>query len=546
MPNLKQMLQTYDPELISMLAEKWDFSLQPGSKDSRILQFLRQASQPGSIADFLKIQSPELLGALQTLAATGGMQPWADFSRRCGDIQTMGIAQRNQNRPDQHPQTISEALYYSGLIGKAFLKDQTAGVEYAFIPDEILPFLQVKTTVTPMPFGRPARKEEAACQHLANSAMVDDCCTFLAAGRMGLQTDSLQQHLLRCDPNFLSALLLSNGLTDQKGRTRPEAARAFLEKSRSESLRWLTWQWLTSPGFNELHLLEDFTLHGNWQNRPLETRRAIVNRLAEIPPQEWWSIRAFIQDLKEKQPDFQRSGAEYEIWLIQRKSDRKFAHGFQSWNEVEGALVYSIITRALHWLGLVDLASPSEDAPPAAFRWNNWSKDLLQNTAPTLIEPPLGALRLNSNGILSAARTASRPARYQAARFLEWKALKADSYQYRITPASLEEARRQNLQASQLIQLLHTQAEQPLPPGILQAIQHWERDAGATLLQQSWLLRLESAEVMQNLQKTGAARYILEELTPTTCLIRAGGIESIQNTLAEMGYLISIQKDSSS
>jgi hypothetical protein len=102
----------------------------------------------------------------------------------------------------------------------------------------------------------------------------------------------------------------------------------------------------------------------------------------------------------------------------------------------------------------------------------------------------------------------------------------------------LVNARKQGLQASQLKALLHKHVDSPLPPGILQAIQRWEKDGTTALVQSATILRLDNPEVIEKLKRSRAGRQILEDLSPTVCTIRSGGVEAIRDALAELGYLI--------
>ncbi len=86
-----------------------------------------------------------------------------------------------------------------------------------------------------------------------------------------------------------------------------------------------------------------------------------------IPPNQWWSLPAFLRDLKLKHPDFQRPAGDYNSWFIKRAADGQYLRGFAYWDVVDGALVRFPI-QILHWLGLVDLAAPEEGNDFTAFR----------------------------------------------------------------------------------------------------------------------------------------------------------------------------------
>ncbi len=117
------------------------------------------------------------------------------------------------------------------------------------------------------------------------------------------------------------------------------------------------------------------------------------------------------------------------------------------------------------------------------------------------------------------------------------------NYRYRISPAGFIQAKKQGLHPAQLIALLQKHAVLPLPPGIQQAVKNWEKTETSGHLQAVTLLRLETPEALEKLQRSRANRYITEIITPTTCLIRSGGQDFIRDTLAELGYLVDVQPD---
>lgn len=536
------MLETYNTTLLSMIAENWDVPMPPGSQKQQIEALAALLQPPQVIREFLEIQPPEVNEALQNIAAKGGLILWTDFSRTYGEIEIIGPAQLKRLRPDRNPRNLAERMYYAGLIGKGFLKNQSQPQEFAFLPQEVLAhFSEPQENRETVP-GRPALETETSHIILANTAIVDDSCTLLAARRMALDDNLLSRHMLRCDPGILSRLLQALGLLDDNLQTIPDSARTFLELPRAQALQWLVQGWQASTNFNELLLLPGLIFEGVWKNDPFAARSKIVEILADIPAKQWWSLRAFIQYMRDEVPDFQRSGGEYETWMIRPESQQQYLHGLASWDAVEGQWLFHLIVRFLFWLGLVDLAAPAEDAPIAAFRWSAWAEELLAGNAPSVPEPAADPIHINSNGTLAIPRSASLPVRYQLARFLEWREIKSEVYLYRLTAASLQNAESQGLQAQQFLSLLKGQVEL-VPPTLITAIQRWQKHHITSTISSAILLRCETPEILQALQKTRAARFILETINPSLCLIKPGGVEAIQNALAGLGYFVTIQDD---
>ena len=80
--------------------------------------------------------------------------------------------------------------------------------------------------------------------------------------------------------------------------------------------------WLESESFNELRQLPGLVFEGEWQNQPVVTREFLLNLLDAIPEGKWWSLPAFIRDIKAKYPDFQRPAGDYDFVVHQTRIGR--------------------------------------------------------------------------------------------------------------------------------------------------------------------------------------------------------------------------------
>ena len=542
MPDLKKSFMHYDPGMLCILAEKWDVELEPGTPRQMLGRLISQLTRPDALQDLTGSLPDEAVSALYKLAAAGGAQPWAEFTRNHGGLRIMGSAKRDRERPDRNPVSITEQLYYCGLVAKAFFKGEVEPQEFAYIPDEILSALSSGQAASPTLPGHPAVLPEKQQIMAVSSVMVDDACTFLAALRSGLDPEKQADSLISTDMQLLCSLLKSSELIDASSVPEPNNVRKFLEDSRAGSLLLLVQRWRESHSLNELRLLDTLVCDGNWTNFPQQTRKTLLNMLQAVPAGTWWDLNSFSEYVKKENPDFQRPAGDYDSWFIKRAADGRYLRSFTSWDEVEGMLIRYLITGPMHLLGLVELAGENRETA-YAFRWSAWADALLNDRLPSIREPEPGHIRLTTSGILIIDRTALRPLRYQLARFCEWQGIKENSYRYRITPAGFINAQKQGLQAAQFVALLNKHADPPLPPAILQAIQRWEKDGNAALVQPAVVLRLENPEVLEKLQRSRAGRFVVEVLSPSICTIRPGGVEAIRNALAELGYLADIQVD---
>lgn len=541
MPDLHQTLQGHDLGFLHLVAGLW--GVDPGEGDKRsVLQSLIAALQDEALFwEMVESLPASARQALEDLAQRGGRLPWAAFSRRYGDIRPMGAARRERERPDLHPVSPAEMLWYRALIGRAFLDLPPAEPqEYAYIPDEWLAWLNTTPAPAPALNVRPATPAEAAHPRLASDAILDHACTLLAALRSGLP---LPEALGDIPTAALQALLQSAGLLDEHARPLPEGVQRFLQAPRGEALLVLFQAWQGSRTFNELRLLPHLAFEGQWENDPLRARTALLSLLGPLAAQPtWWSLEGFITAVRETQPDFQRPAGDYDSWFIRRAGSEQFLRGFAHWEEVDGALVRFILTGPLHWLGLLDLAAaaPEATAPITAFRFSAWASTLLAGQPPQGLAEENGHLVIHSDARLTLPPLTPRWLRYQIARFGEWLPPDAQGHHYRLTPTSLQRARQQGLKVEHLLSLLQKYAAGPIPPAVVQALRRWESQGTPAHIRRVILLRVSRPEILAELRRGPAARCLAEVLAPTLAVVRPGQVERLRRALAESGYLTEV------
>ncbi len=550
LPDLSQRLQTQDPGFLRIVYELWgiqqDQARESASPLRQAIQQFASTLNRDRVRQALDSLPTNAREALDDLLRNGGKLPWKMFTRRYGQVRQMGAGRRDRERPYLQPASPAEALWYRALIGRAFLDTPDGPQEFAFIPSEFLALLPSPPPETQsLPLGRAASPSERAHILLANDHILDHACTLLAALRLNL-TPEMEEFVKgswalsspqAISPVALQALLISAGLVHGVDRLPlPEATREFLEMPRPQALVFLVQAWLESPTFNELRLMPGLILEGDWQNDPLRARRAILQFVQRLPQATWWSLPSFIAAIKHIQPDFQRPGGDYDTWYIRSQTSGGFLRGFEHWDEVEGALIRYLISGPMHWLGLVDLAAPTPQAKPNAFRLSSWAQDLLNGKPPPGIKSETEPLVVTSDGRVRVPRLAPRVARYLVARFCVWEGVDNEVYSYRITAASLRRARQQGLKISHLLSVLrrHTAA---LPPNLVQALERWEEQGSEVRLERAMILRLRKPHILQALRKSPAGRYLGDLLGPTTVIVKPGAAEKVLAALVEMGYL---------
>ncbi len=541
MPDLHQSLLKFDLNHFRIIAGFWGLELESTDADSALEELCASLLDLEAITETMDILPAEARSALNVLVASDGKMEWPIFARKYGEIREMGAGRRDRERPHMKPISTAEFLFYRGFLAKAFFDLGKGAQEFGYIPDDLLElvnelaFQESDTEIkkTSEPLGRPATPVEKAHELPATDHILDDATTYLAALRIGAESRARF-------PRDLQELLAAADLV-KNNTLQPEAVKKFLEASRPEALDMLFQAWLHSQIFDELRLIPSILCEGEWKNQPLVTREFLMDLINSIPQNKWWSLPAFLRTIKEKFPDFQRPAGDYDSWFIKRASDGQFLRGFAYWDSVDGALVKYFI-QVLHWLGMVDLASPEDGKECTAFRVieskveSQKSNDLRPSTFD-------GKLNVSSNGRITVSRYFSRAVRYQISRFCEWDDEKNDDYIYSVSAQSLKRASEQGLKAEQLLAMLVKHTNGAVPPAMVKALKRWEQHGTEARVESLLVLRVSRPEIMEEMRGSKAGKFLGELLSPTAVVVKSGAIEKVMAALTELGLLSEVISD---
>jgi len=541
MPGLLSTLQNHDLGFLKIIGDAWGIELKAPSAQDALPILIQEICRKDLVLEIIETLPKNAQSALDDLLQKGGKISWSVFIRQYGHVRVMGAGRRDRERPDLSPISPAEVLWYRGLIGKAFLNLPPEPQEYAYIPDEIKEILRVEPPEPSPPLGNPADTDEYTHISPASDHVLDHACTLLAALRLeAVPISGLKFIQPDIPPQTLMTLLHSIHVLDDQSRPISRITKTFLESPRAQALSFLTSEWMNCVQFNELSLLPNLEIEGVWQNNPLLARQFILNLVKEIPLNTWWSISALIQEIKKEKPDFQRPAGDYDSWFIRSRQSGAFLRGFSSWDQIDGELLYFIVTGPLHWLGVLDLAASHPNGPPAAFRLTPWAGALLDGNAPQGLKRENDPIRIKSDASFSLTHHTPRSARYIIARFCEWQPAPMGEYNYVLTPESLGKAAERGLKPSHLLRSLEKHTSGPIPPGVLKAIEHWSKFGPQAQLSDLIILEVSSPEILTALKKTHAARYLSRTLTPTIAVVNRGAEEKIRAALTELGYLAQV------
>ncbi|MEK6751491.1 MAG: helicase-associated domain-containing protein [Chloroflexota bacterium] len=539
MPDLHQSLLKYDLGHLRIIAGFWGLELESTDSDSALEELCASLLDLEAVTETMDILPADARTALNALVESNGKMEWVAFARKYGEIREMGAGRRDRERPHLKPTSTSEILFYRGFLAKAFFDSGKGAQEFAYIPEDLLELVnelafqendaEIKKASEPL--GRPATPVEKAHEIPATDHILDDATTYLAALRLTLESNSLLLEKQEQAPALQKLLTTANLI--KKNTLQPEAVKKFLEASRPEALDMLFKAWLNSQTFDELRLIPSIICEGEWKNQPQVTREFLMDLVNSIPRNKWWSLPAFLRAIKEKFPDFQRPAGDYDSWFIKRASDGQFLRGFAYWDSVDGALVKYFI-QALHWLGVVDLASPEEGKEVTAFRVVESKVERLK------VE---GKIVVSSSGKITISRYFSRAVRYQIARFCEWGEEKNNEYAYSVSAQSLKRAGEQGLKAEQLLAMLVKHTNGTVPPAMVKALKRWEQHGAEARVESLLVLRVSRPEIMEEMRSSKAGKFLGELLSPTAVVVKSGAIEKVIAALTELGLLSEVISD---
>lgn len=269
----------------------------------------------------------------------------------------------------------------------------------------------------------------------------------------------------------------------------------------------------------------------------------MLNLLQPLEVGKWWRIDDFIKSVKETQPGFQRPGGDFSSWYLQ-DSEMNFLTDFTHWDSVEGAYLRHMITRSLHWLGVLDLGQDQDKMEVHAFRKTKaWAILELQPA-------PEGGLELDekvsirADGLIIAPIGAARDERYQIARLSTWEKMDGVNYEYRLTPEALDNSLSQGLKPDHVRIILERSSQAPLPPSIDAALKRWADFGTEARYERLLVVRVKDKELVEKLQANKTtARFIQERIGSEIVVVREANWMRFRDAAARLGILIAPPED---
>ncbi len=554
MPEIRRCLKQHEPFILEAISEKYRISMVHGGlfdKSELLAQHLLSETVLKSIVESF---SRRTLVALADLIQHQQIRSDTFFSKY-GEIRVMGEARFKRERPDRTPENSSEELLYAGILFRGMFDEGNGLMEYVFIPSDLLPLLpKVESTTTPAELRpgsliiRPAVPEETRWIVRGNDEILDISCLILASIRIGQDLAAIYPVYEQMKTDFTKSLLHVAEILNESDQPNVTTAQLFLQKDRIPALLQLFQVWQNSESFDELSSIDKIKIDSHFQYDPLALRTVLLDMLAMIRNNRWWSMSGFIAAVKSNHGDFLRPQNVKDSWLIQNTEQADST----KWENIEGVYLTSLINGPLKWLGMVDLGysedqRESEKSEASAFRLNQIGITFLSadNELSQLVFHDNKQYREKQNptitidGRITVTRTVSRILRYHIARFCEWEKIQKELWRFRVTPVSLRKARESGLNVNAFVRMLKRTNERGFPVKLEQAISKWDQDeTQSTIFEATLLTVTDPAWIDALMSSRDAAHWVEQRLNANTVVIKSKGIEAVRRVLIEKSGIL--------
>jgi hypothetical protein len=557
MQSLAHTLAEYDLELLRVIAARWDAELKSRDPKKAADNLAKAMLDQTKVEEEWRKLNDDQRGALQALLGAGGKMLGVVFGRMFGEVRPMGPGKLEREKPYLNPISITEALYYRGLIAAMFAEGAKGkGPQaYIYVPTDLMPLMpkhetSYKAAAQVEPVDTLPQPENV---RLADTAVIDDLTTLMAYCQLvdvRLENGAPSaEHQKTIKPYFIGsthparlslmiALAQDMGVATVTGgwlKSVGATLRTWLEASRHAQVKALAEVWKLSTRYNEMAYTPGLKVE-RFTNDPLLARQTVLTFMETVPPNGWWPVDDFVANVKEEEPEFQRPSGEYDSWYIKDAQSGQYLRGFESWDKVDGAMLRFILTGPMFGLGLLDTAQNG-----AVCRLTAYGRAFTGETEWPATQPDAQPVKVLEDGTCEVARATSRFDRYQLSRFTEW--LKGgDPYQYRISADGLAQAAQQNIKGEQLVAFLRRATNDAVPRSVVQMIETWgQAGAQAATLSRMVVLRLPSADLLDTLMNTPAVRrYLGATLGPMAVAVRADQWEGLVSALQASGIMVEV------
>ena len=248
---------------------------------------------------------------------------------------------------------------------------------------------------------------------------------------------------------------------------------------------------------------------------PTRARKQLVAHLRECPLDSWISLDSFLNHIQAKTPYLLYTQDE----LVRYMGVAALREFSTRWMSNEGALLISMLTTTLFWLGAVDIGRDAAGTP-VAFRLTGAGARLIEHPAAAAeTEAPRRALLVQPNFEVLVMHPDSRAVWHL---LLSADLVRHDRVSvYALSKASVLRARESGLNGPQIQEFLASHSQKAVPQNVVQSITDWSRSYKRAILQKATLLEVEDSEILDEILASRRFKpFIARRLTATTAVLR--------------------------
>ncbi len=563
LPKLKQSLLHQDKKQLEIIASLWSVKPDETSLIYTAEDLSSVISDSKKLMEMLQNSPQGVVDCIAYLIRHGGQSDPAVFEKNYGSIRVMGLERMEKEKPWLSPSSSTEWLYYRGIIFHEVLNQKERLKETWFIPEDLIPYLKnlyppgvVQADASERQFiSRPASPEEVDKIIPSGDSILELVCLILAAIRCGKPVNALYPVFGEEQTKFAEILLNSAGILSASNEADPEKARSHLQHSRFAALLELCITWRKTDLIDEMQTIPDLIPDRQAVYSIQKARGEIVKALLQLSAGVWWSLSGFIASMEKERTDFLHEQGLPDTWLFRNTGKDPFFNNSSQWFQIEGALIRYILLGPFVWLGIVDCALEKNhgDEHIGAFRITSAGSVLLREMLlDELTDEYLNQKNnegdipsISIDGKIVTGKAVPRLLRYQIARFCEWEKIEKDRFTFRVSPKSLEEAKKNGLTADAFIGMLKRSNRRELPLKLIQAIKNWDTGHVQASIYHASILTVQDPKTIDRLlENRDTSRWILQRLNPTTVVVTLKGEYAVRRGLAEQEILTDMDGES--
>lgn len=558
---LRQMLYRTEIRFLPIIASHW-LRLQSAPNYEELIRMLcERMLDEKMLQRFVGNENnSDLVKGIRLLISLDGQAEVERFQDSMGPFRIAGLEKILREKMWKSPISITEKLWYSGIIYREDRMIDGDVKECYIVPEDLLQrFSLVIPSENETEFKykqpdvtvRPAIPSETKHVPPEENKLIDVFCLAAALKRdekpliiPGLEISDNYRR-------FLEMLLNDGNFFTGSMDVDTEAIRSFLIQNRTAAQIQLASVWRKASDYCELAETDELTVLQLPKFNYQEPRERVIQIISSLEGDIWWSLNGLINAVKSSFPLFLRNSFSDEQWRITDR-DGNDLNGMGAWYQLEGAYLRFLLLGPLQWLGVVRIAYADADGKEAAaFRISKNGLFFLTESenekvseyilAKPNLEQDLPGI--SSDGAISCSSSVPRYFRYMCTRYCEIESFnKHNTTVFQITPSSLGNASAKGLKRTAFLQLLRRFSRNKLPPALENMLSVSNKPELPAVIYNATILSVPDENIFRDLlEASRLGKWILQQINPTSVLIDPKGIKDIRRFLMEKEIFVDIQ-----